>query len=139
MERAGRIIAGLKAARKHLSAEDLVFAAWPAATGAKLAGRTRPSAVRDGSLVVEVEDELWRRNLHGLRGQLLRNLQDLLGDIAPREIEFKVGLRRRPPQSESTQAAFPLAASAVGAQEADTIADPVLRRIYLNSRRKARA
>jgi len=138
MERAGRLLAKLQTARRHLTPEELVLAAWPAAIGKRLAGRTRAVAVRGANLVVEVEDDIWRRNLSGLRQQILRNLSDMLEGAAPREIEFRIGIPRRPPRREEAPSTFSLRAPG-GSDEADGIADPVLQRIYLMSRRKARA
>lgn len=138
MERAGRLISKLQQARRHFTPGQLVLAAWPAAVGARLAGRTRAVAVTGSRLVVEVEDELWQRNLNGLRPQILHNLAELLESSAPREIDFRVGIPRRPPQSERNPGTSPLF-SAPDRDEADSIDDPGLRRIYINSRRKARA
>ncbi len=138
MERAGRLIANLHSARRHFSPDELVLAAWPAAVGRRLASRTRAVAIRDGRLFVDVEDDLWRRNLTSLRLQILRNFADLLDASAPTEIEFRIGIPRRPPQREESSAAFSLTPPRAR-DEADSIADPGLRRIYINSRRKARA
>ncbi|MGC4050245.1 MAG: DUF721 domain-containing protein [Paludibaculum sp.] len=88
MERAGRIIARIRTAQEHFTHEELTLAAWPAAIGKRLAGRTRAVAIQDNNLVVLVEDDQWRRNLYGLRQQILRNLSDLLGGAAPQGIEF---------------------------------------------------
>ncbi len=140
MERAGRIIARLKTARKHFTLEDLTCAAWPAAVGKRLATRTRAVALRGQRLIVEVEDDLWRRNLDALHAQLLRNLSEMMETAAPTRIEFRIGIPRRPPQREESLAAFTLTPPAIRAKDdADGIADPVLRRIYINSRRKALA
>lgn len=137
MERAGRLIPKLHTARRHFSPDELVLAAWPAAVGRRLAARTRAVAIRDGRLFVDVEDDLWRRNLTALRLQILRNFADLLEGAAPTEVEFRIGIPRRPPQREESFA-FTLTPPRVP-DEADSIADPGLRRIYINSRRKARA
>jgi hypothetical protein len=88
--------------------------------------------LKEGRLTVAVEDVLWQRNLQGLSGQILANLQDLVGPEAPGAIEFVVGAPRRPPQQERP-------AATAAADEADAIADPVLRQVYLNSRKRARA
>jgi predicted nucleic acid-binding Zn ribbon protein len=133
MERAGRLLSTLKAAQRALTREQMAMAAWGAAVGLRLARRTRPAGMVRERLVVEVEDDLWQRNLHALRGQILSNLADLLGENAPREIEFRVGAPRRPVQSETTPR------EGAGADEADRIADPVMRYIYRQSRRKAGA
>jgi len=133
MERAGRLLSTLKEAQRALSREQMAAAAWSAAVGQRLARRTRTAGMVRERLVVLVEDELWRRNLHALRGQILSNLAGLLGEMAPREIKFRTGVPRRPVQSEG------LARQAAPADEADRIADPVLNYIYRQSRRKAGA
>jgi len=140
MERAGRIISKLKSARKHFTLEDLTRAAWPAAVGKRLASRTKAVTLDGNRLIVEVEDDLWRRNLAALHGQLLRNFAELLDGSAPKQIEFRIGIPRRPPQREETLGAFTLTSPVSrAADDADGISDPVLRRIYINSRRKALA
>ena len=131
MERAGRTIAKLKTAHQHLTVEELTLAAWPAAVGKRLAGRTRVVSVRSGRMVVEVEDDVWRRNLAALSPHILKNLAEMLDTAAPAWIEFRVGVPRRPPQSEPAVQRV--------ADESDGIEDPGLRRIYINSRRKAQA
>ncbi|MBL0160114.1 MAG: DUF721 domain-containing protein [Bryobacterales bacterium] len=140
MERAGRIISKLKSARKHFTLEDLSCAAWPAAVGKRLASRTRAVTLKGNRLIVEVEDDLWRRNLEVLQPQILRNFADLLEGAAPTHIEFRIGIPRRPPQREEAPGAFTLTSPVARIKDdADGIADPVLRRIYINSRRKALA
>jgi hypothetical protein len=129
MERAGRSFARWTAAQAHLSAEEMVMAAWPAAIGRRLAGRTRAVALVRSRLVVEVEDPVWQRNLYLLRHQILDKLKDLLGQNAPGDLEFRVGVPRRPPQREESMVR----------DEADAITDPVLGRLYRISRRKAGA
>jgi hypothetical protein len=137
MERAGRLIGKLGTARDALGADRLARAAWRAAVGVRIDARTRIAGLADDKLIVEVEDDVWRRNLHGLRRQILANLKDLLGEATPRGIEFRTGTPRRPPaREESVAAKAPVKAVQ---DEADRIADPVLRRIFLASRRKASA
>ncbi|MBI4892820.1 MAG: DUF721 domain-containing protein [Acidobacteria bacterium] len=137
MERAARLFSKFPSARGVLTPEQLVMAAWPAAVGARLAARTRAVMVHKGRLLVEVEDELWRRNLAGLRNQILSNLAELLESATPEDIEFRVGIPRRPPQRAAST--MSVQSPALSQDEADAIHDPGLRRIYINSRRKARA
>ena len=81
MERAGKLLA--KSARAAMSRDDLALAAWPAAAGRKIANRTRVIGLVRDRLVIEVDDVLWQRNLHGLRSQILGNFRSLLDDVGP--------------------------------------------------------
>jgi hypothetical protein len=133
MERAGRLISTSKTGRKLLNSEEMTLAAWGPAVGKRLSGKTRALRLQHTTLIVEVEDELWQRNLALLEPQILKNLSGLLGDgKAPQKLEFRVGIPRRP-------AALAAPPSALSADEADRIADPVLSYLYRQSRRKAGA
>jgi hypothetical protein len=85
--------------------------------------------VRD-RLVIEVEDEIWRESLWKLRFQILRNIEREIGPEIVSDLTFVVAPPRREPQRET--AAMP----ALVADESDAIADPGLRRVYRNSRRR---
>jgi predicted nucleic acid-binding Zn ribbon protein len=95
MERAGRLIAKLQA-RAGWSCQELAAAAWPAAVGRTLASRTRVIHMGGATMLVEVEDDLWQRNLQGLRQQILANLASLLGAGVVNELEFRLRIPRRP-------------------------------------------
>lgn len=99
MERVGRLIARLKS-KSALQPDELVVAAWPAAVGKRLATRTRVAGFRDGTVTVEVEDELWQRNLAGLKGQILANMSRLTGLDLARDIRFTLAVPKRPPIRE---------------------------------------
>ena len=78
MERAGKSLARLKIS-DAISTEELARAAWPAAVGKRIASHaTAKSLVRD-SLIVEVEDAIWQKNLFHLRFQILAKLSEVLG------------------------------------------------------------
>ena len=83
-------------------------------------------------LLVAVEDQVWQRQLFGLSAQILRNLERNLGPGVVDDLEFRVIPRRREPQRAIEVVPAPY-------DEADQIADPVLRGIYRASRQKARA
>lgn len=138
MERAGHLLGASKSARRCLTPEELALAAWPAAVGKKAARHTRAVALDGHRLVVEAGDELWLRNLELLSGQILANLRSLLGPSAPRWIEYRMAPPRRPARSELPDAAFQLTPQPAG-EDSERIEDPVLRRIYLRSKRKALA
>lgn len=133
MERASQLIRSLHLPGNTLSAEELACACWPQAVGKKIAGHTRAVRLVRTRLVVEVEDAIWQRQLFGLSHQILRNLRKDLGVGLVEDVEFRVVPRRREPERAR------VAAPALLADEADGIADPVLRGIYKASRKKARA
>lgn len=135
MERAARLLRQSKLVSQCVTEEDLAKAAWPAAVGKRLACRTRATHMVRGRLVIEVEDEIWRRQLYTLREPMLRNLRKILGTGLVESLEFRVGIRRIPPGSDSVRAV----PGPLFTDEADRIEDPVLRLLYKESRRKSTA
>lgn len=131
MERVGRVLGKLEMSRQGVTDEQLALAAWPVAIGKKLAQRTRAVSLVRTRLVIEVEDTVWQRQLFALRGQIIDRLQGVSGRPIVAELEFRVAIPRREPG----RAAAPERA----ADEADDIRNPMLRRIYVASRKKATA
>jgi hypothetical protein len=88
------------------------------------------------TLVIEVQDMVWQKQLFTLRQQILKNLVDLAGPGIVETLEFRPMTPKRMPQRAET------ARSTAGStlfDEADAIADPHLRRVYKISRKKASA
>jgi len=114
--------------------EELVRAAWRVAVGKKIAAHAKAARMVRNSLIVEVEDEVWRMQLYGLRAQIISNLARHIGKGHVEDLDFRVMPMRRGPG---------LAVSAAGAvrreDEADRIADPGLRRVYRIERTRAGA
>ncbi len=129
MERASRIIGKLNAPERPLTDEQVVLSAWARAVGKKIAQNTRPSKMVRTKLVVEVEDAAWQRNLLSLSRHILSNLERAVGPAMVDDIEFRVVPRKR--EMERAAESMPLLRD-----EADHIADPVLRVIYKAARRK---
>jgi predicted nucleic acid-binding Zn ribbon protein len=131
MERAARSLAKLKL-DSSISSEELVRAAWPAAVGPRIAAHTFAKALVRGSLVVEVDDLVWQKQLFALRFLILRNLNKAIGDGIVNDLDFRTAAVRRPPKVAESLRPKSL-------DEADGIADPVLRRVYKQARKKASA
>ncbi|MCL4401130.1 MAG: DUF721 domain-containing protein [Acidobacteria bacterium] len=131
MVRASRLIRKLGLPPDALNAGELVRHAWPGAVGKTVAAHARAVDMVRSRLVVEVEDNVWQRQLFSLAGQILRNLEKQLGPGLVDDLEFRIVPPRRGPQ----RAAF----STARGDEADGISDPVLRHIYRASRKKALA
>jgi predicted nucleic acid-binding Zn ribbon protein len=134
MERAARLIKNQKISRELVNDEDIARAVWPAAVGKKIADHTSRLKLVRHNLVVEVEDATWQRQLHGLSRQIVGRIQKLTGSDAVREIEFRIGVPRRQPQRAETREPGLFAAPE---DEADSIQDPVMQRLYRLSRKKA--
>ncbi|HEV2447268.1 MAG TPA: DUF721 domain-containing protein [Candidatus Sulfopaludibacter sp.] len=133
MERASKLIRGLRLPGDTISAEELACAAWAPAVGKKVAAHTRAAKLVRTRLVVEVEDQVWQRQLFSLSRDILRNLEKSLGSGLVDDLEFRVAPRRREPQRA------PQATPGLFADEASGIEDPVLRSIYIASRKRAQA
>jgi len=133
MERASKLIRGMKLPLDTLSGEELACAVWPQAVGKKIAAHTRAAKLVRTRLVIEVEDDTWRKQLNALSRHMVWNLEQVLGKGMVEDLEFRVVPRRREPQ----RAAEPVPASF--ADESAAIADPVMRSIYRAARKKALA
>jgi predicted nucleic acid-binding Zn ribbon protein len=132
MERAGKSLAKLNLS-DAISQDDLARAAWPAAVGRRIAAHAAAKTLVRGSLIVEVEDGIWQKQLFYLRFQILAKLQEVVGAGVITDVEFRIATPRRPPQPAlSLNPAKPL-------DEADGISDPGMRMIYKQARKKASA
>ena len=122
MERAGRLIGKLK-----LKVDDpglRACAAWKVAAGKKIAEHTRATALVRGKLLVQVEDQIWQRQLSTLSEALLRNLEKALGEPLVVDIDFRPMPGRREPQK---------AERAIGREG---VQDPVLDMLYRQARKR---
>lgn len=137
MESVSRIFGKLREADCPISPEQLVISAWSSAVGKKIASHTRPAKLVRTRLVVEVEDQIWQRQLFVLTRQILANLETKVGRGIVDEVEFRIVPRRMQPKRAEVSSLFTLAVS--HADEADQIADPVMRHIYKTARRKESA
>jgi len=131
MERAGRIIGKLKMSGGVNDPEVRARAAWNAAAGKKIAAHTRATALVRETLIVEVEDIVWQRQLTTLRVFLLKNLHGILGEALVREIDFRPMLARRAPQPAASGRNF-------STDEGAGIADPIMAMLYRQSLQQAR-
>lgn len=130
MERAGRLVGKMNLSPKVADAETRARAAWPVAAGKKIARHARATTLVRGTLIVEVGDAIWQRQLSTLRHFLLRNLRHELGEELVLEIDFRPTPARRPPQvAESARPS----SDQRGVVYEDGIQDPVLAMLYRRS------
>jgi hypothetical protein len=192
MERAARAFQKHKLSKPLLTEEDVLRAAWRAAVGKIVARHTSRVRLVRTTLVVEVEDAIWQRQLNGLWHQILEQVRHTTGDTTLEHIEFRIAVPRREAQralspnetataiysdskpgfpaggAQTTSISSPKVSSASsnstarensraggtspalatqntlwsgepGMDESDQIQDPVLKKVYQLSRRKASA
>ena len=140
MERASKVIRRLRLPGDTITAEELACSAWADAVGKKIAEHTRAARTVRTRLIVEVEDHIWRRQLFALSRQILANLAVRIGAGVVEDLEFRIMARQSAPadlqRKEPQRAAHAVPADE---DEAELIADPVLRNLYKASRQRAGA
>ena len=121
------------------------------AVGQTIARHTSRLRLVRENLVVDAEDLTWQRQLRALENQIIGRLRLLLPDLRIESIEFRVAVPRRLPQQAAaisdaittgmpaTPFPAPRSPAAAVPDEADQIPDPVLKKVYQLSRRKATA
>ena len=128
MDRAARLINNKKVSREILSDEDIARAVWPAAVGKSIAAHTSRLKLVRTTLVVEVEDATWQKQLFFLSAQIVARVRQLTGSDAVQDVEFRIGVPRREAQRAELNGSD---------DESNDIQDPVLKKVYRLSRRKA--
>ena len=128
MERAGSLIGKLKLSPEVDDPETRARAAWALAAGKKIAAHTLASALVRGTLVVEVEDFVWQKQLNTLRHFLLRNLKEVAGRGSGHGDRFPADASQRikPQRAESARRA---------AMDSNGIEDPVMAMLYRQSKK----
>ncbi len=124
MQRAGSLVKKLKLPAGSDSPEERAKVAWAIAAGDKIAKHTIAASLVRNTLVVEVGDIIWQRQLNTLRWTLLNNLEKVLGEPLVTEIDFRPMPPRRQPQR------------AEAVRGVDGIADPVLSMLYRQSQKR---
>jgi predicted nucleic acid-binding Zn ribbon protein len=67
-----------------------VMRVWDEVVGESLAARSQPRWLRDGVLVVEVDDPAWTTQIRWLEADLVARLTEVLGPGQVTEIEVRV-------------------------------------------------
>ena len=133
MERAARLIKNNKFSQRVFTDDDFARAIWPEAVGKAIAAHTVRLKLVRTTLVVEVEDAIWQKQLHLLSRQILDRIRKVTGSSTIEDLEFRIAIPRRQPQRA------PVLESTAIPDEAESIQDPVLKKLYRLSRKKATA
>jgi predicted nucleic acid-binding Zn ribbon protein len=133
LERAARMLRQMTPADGDLEArESYACALWRGVVGKRIARHARAERLVRSRLIVGVDDSVWQRQLFTMRSLILGKLQAEAGPALITEVEFRVSPPRREPQRETKS----MPGQAHLFDEADQIADPVLRRLYLVKRKR---
>lgn len=135
MQRAAQLIKNDKRSQQIIGDDAIVRGIWRVAVGNAIARHTVSLKVVRSTLIVEVEDALWQKQLFPLSGQIVSRVQKLLGHSGIHDVEFRIAVMKRQMQREESLRPPLLAASME--DEADQILDPVLKKVYRNLRKRA--
>jgi hypothetical protein len=129
--------------QKRLKAEELTVL-WPNIVGPKVAKIACPAQFRNGTLFIDVADNVWMQELKFQEGQLIERLNEALREPLVRRLFFQLA-RTPPPESLSPResAMAPPAATPLDPQqefalerEVASVRDPELRAILKDFRRR---
>lgn len=87
--------ASLDRVMRHLGSPEVatvtsVFDRWPALVGEQVASRATPVSLRDGVLVVAVDDPAWATQIRFLEAQVVAGIAADLGPDEVRRVEVRV-------------------------------------------------
>jgi hypothetical protein len=71
--------------------ENALLKLWPQAVGRQIALQTQPDNLRNGTLFVKTISSVWVQQLHFMKDDIRRKLNELAGKDAIKEIRFSVG------------------------------------------------
>jgi len=82
----------LRSQRKHGDAKMIrVWDVWPLAVGEPIGSNSLPAAFKGKLLIVNVIDSAWLQQLWFLKKDIIRKVNDSLGEDLVGEIKFKIG------------------------------------------------
>jgi hypothetical protein len=137
MERAARLIKKNKYSRQMISDEDIVRGLWASAVGPAIARHTCRLKIVRSTLIVEVEDAVWQKQLSRLSHQVAAQVRKLTGSGSIEEVEFRVGVPKREMMREERVTPVRQQEPVEPRDESDQIQDPVLKKVYRLSRKRA--
>jgi hypothetical protein len=89
--------------QRHELRESLALALWEKAVGESLAKRTKPLRLHRTTLIVTTSSEPWKRELHHLRTEIARKLNECAGFRLIHDLEFRVDLNFVIPPAATNQ------------------------------------
>ncbi|MGD9189540.1 MAG: DUF721 domain-containing protein [Desulfobacteraceae bacterium] len=85
----GKVVAQHRPAMDRAMIE--VWDVWEAAAGSKIAAYAQPAAFKGGMLLVYISNSTWLHHMRFMEKELIRKLNQALGDDRVTAITFKIG------------------------------------------------
>jgi predicted nucleic acid-binding Zn ribbon protein len=118
-------------------AEAACIGAWRYSVGEGLSAHAVALQLQGSSLIVAVEDEMWKKQLHQMRGQFMFRLNSVLGQALVKSIEFRIDPKKlaaaRGPEAGITKQQGDYKVPVELLSAAATIEDVGLRRAFLGA------
>jgi hypothetical protein len=71
--------------------DNAILKLWPKAVGSQIAEQSQPDCLRGGTLFVKTVSSVWVQQLHFMKEDIRRKLNELAGKETIKEIRFTVG------------------------------------------------
>lgn len=68
--------------------ENLTFAYWDSVVGKEIASHTNPEKIVMGTVMVKVDNDVWRNELAFFKHEIIKKLNDRIGKRIIQEIKF---------------------------------------------------
>jgi len=68
--------------------ENLAFAYWDSVVGKEIASHTDPEKIVKGTVMVKVDNDVWRNELAFFKHEIIQKLNDRIGKRIIQEIKF---------------------------------------------------
>lgn len=68
--------------------ENLAFAYWDSVVGEEIASHTDPERIVKGTVMVKVDNDVWRNELAFFKHEIIKRLNDRIGKRIIQEIKF---------------------------------------------------
>ncbi len=110
--------------------QEIVLSCWAAAVGPDIAAHTMPVRLAGGTLVIDAATDGWRLQLRDLGPRIANRLNETIGKKVVEKLVFRLALPGKIPPRRAAR----VDGGVEALDEAQTIRDPNLRRIYRRSR-----
>ena len=68
-----------------------IYAAWQSIVNEAIAQNTKPSAMKGKVLIINVSSSIWLHELHFMKNDLIRRINQTVGATMVEELKFKIG------------------------------------------------